>query len=42
MLGVPVRVHNLHGDDLGIAHVPTPIKTGDLILTEHGSTASWT
>ena len=24
------------GDDLGIAHVPTPIETGDLILLERG------
>jgi hypothetical protein len=24
------------GDDLGIAHVPTPVETGDLILLEQG------
>jgi hypothetical protein len=24
------------GDDLGIAHVPTPVETGDLVLLEHG------
>jgi hypothetical protein len=23
------------GDDLEIAHVPTPVETGDLILLEH-------
>ena len=26
----------MSGDDLGIAHVPTPIETGDLILLERG------
>jgi hypothetical protein len=36
VVGVSVRVHDMHGDDLGIAHVPTPIRTGDLILLEHG------
>ena len=36
VLGAPVRVHDMHGDDLGIAHVPTPIETGDLILLEAG------
>jgi hypothetical protein len=25
----------MYGDDLGIAHVPTPVETGDLILLEH-------
>ena len=24
------------GDDLGIAHVPTPVESGDLILLERG------
>jgi len=24
------------GDDLRIAHVPTPVETGDIILLEHG------
>jgi hypothetical protein len=36
MVGVPVRVHDMTGDDLGIAHVPVPVETGDLILLEHG------
>ena len=25
MLGVPVRLHDLTGEDLGLAHVPLPI-----------------
>ena len=36
MFGTSVRVHDMTGDDLGIAHVPTSIKTGDLILLERG------
>jgi hypothetical protein len=24
------------GDDLGVAHVPTPVETGDIILLERG------
>jgi hypothetical protein len=36
VLGVPIRVHDMTGDDLGIAHVPTPVETGDLILFERG------
>jgi hypothetical protein len=36
MVGVPIRLHDMHGDDLGIAHIPTPIETGDLIALEHG------
>jgi hypothetical protein len=36
MVGVPVRLHGLDGDDVGIAHVPTPVETGDLILLAHG------
>jgi hypothetical protein len=36
VLGVPIRVHDMTGDDLGIAHVPTPVETGDLILLERG------
>jgi len=34
VLGVPIRVHDMTDDDLGIAHVPTPVETGDLILLE--------
>jgi hypothetical protein len=26
----------MYGDDLGIARVPTPVETGDIILLEHG------
>ena len=36
VFGAPIRVHDMSGDDLGIAHVPTPVETGDLILLEHG------
>ena len=36
MVGVRVRVHDMHGDDLGTAHVPTQVETGDLILLERG------
>ena len=34
-VGVPVRLHDLTRDDLGIAHVPPPVEPGDLILLEH-------
>ena len=33
MIGVPVRLHGLDGDDLGVAHIPMPIEPGDLIAT---------
>jgi hypothetical protein len=33
MLGVPVRLHAVDGDDLGIAHIPMPIEPGDLVAT---------
>jgi hypothetical protein len=33
MIGVPVRLHGLDGDDVGIAHVPMPIEVGDLVAT---------
>ena len=36
LFGAPVRVHDMTGDDLGIAHVPTPAETGDISLLEHG------
>ena len=29
-----MRLHDLHRDDLGIAHVPWPVEVGDLIATE--------
>ena len=35
MFGAPVRVHDLTGDDLGVAHVPVPVQVGDLIALEH-------
>lgn len=35
MLGVPVRVHDMSGDDLGVAHLPPPIEVGDLVALEH-------
>ena len=36
VFGAPIRVHDMFSDDLGIAHVPTPVETGDLILIEQG------
>ena len=36
MVGVPVRVHSRHGDDLGIAHVPPPVGIGDVLELRHG------
>ncbi len=35
MLGVPVRVHDMNGDDLGVAHLPPPVEVGDLIALAH-------
>ncbi len=35
MLGVPVRVHSMSGDDLGVAHLPPPVQIGDLVALEH-------
>ena len=35
MIGTKCRLHDLAGDDSGIAHVPTPIAVGDLVATEH-------
>ena len=35
MVGVPVRVHDLEANDLGIAHLPWPIAIGDIVLLEH-------
>lgn len=34
-VGVPVRVHSLDGDDLGIAHLPPAVGPGDLVALEH-------
>jgi hypothetical protein len=36
VLGAPIRINDMTGDDLGIAHVPTPVETGDLILLKRG------
>jgi hypothetical protein len=33
MVGVPVRLHALDGEDVGLAHVPIPIEPGDMIAT---------
>ena len=35
MIGTKCRLHDLSGDDRGIAHLPTPITVGDLVATEH-------
>jgi len=35
MIGVPCRIHDLTGDDLGVAHLPPPVQIGDLIALEH-------
>jgi len=35
MLGVPVRVHDMSGGDLGVAHLPPPVRIGDLVALEH-------
>ena len=36
MLGVPVRVHDMSGDDLGVAHLPPPVEVGDLVALARG------
>ena len=38
MTGVKVRVHDRHGDDLGVAHVPPPVEVGDVLELGHGPT----
>jgi hypothetical protein len=35
MIGVPVRVHSLEGDNLGVAHLPPAVGPGDLVPLEH-------
>ena len=37
MVGVPVRVHDLTGADLGIVHLPLPVMPGDVIFLEHAA-----
>jgi hypothetical protein len=36
VIGVAVRVHSRHGDDLGVAHVPVPVEVGDALELGHG------
>jgi hypothetical protein len=36
VLGAPIRVHDMYGDDLGIAHLPTPVELGDVLELGHG------
>jgi hypothetical protein len=35
MVGVPVRIHDLDANDLGIAHLPLPLELGDLVVLDH-------
>jgi hypothetical protein len=34
-VGVPVRVHDLEANDLGIAHIPLPVEVGDVLEFGH-------
>jgi hypothetical protein len=36
MVGVAVRVHDRHGDDLGVAHIPPPVRVGDVLELGQG------
>jgi hypothetical protein len=36
VVGVPVRVHSWKGDDLGVAHIPPPVRVGDVLELGHG------
>jgi hypothetical protein len=36
VLGAPIRVHDMTGDDLGTAHVPTPVAIGGMVATPDG------
>jgi hypothetical protein len=36
MVGVAVRVHSRPGDDLGLCHVPPPVRVGDVLELGHG------
>ena len=40
MFGAPIRVHDMTGDDLGIAHVRTPVRRVTSSSSSMGSTAS--
>lgn len=35
VVGVPVGIHDLDANDLGVAHVPLPLEIGDLVLLDH-------
>jgi hypothetical protein len=35
MVGVPVRVHDVEANDLGIPHLPLPVEVGDVVLLDH-------
>ena len=36
MLGIACRLHDVDtADDLGVAHLPSPVRVGDLAATEH-------
>jgi len=34
--GVPVRVYDSEGDELGLARVPSPVLPGDLLWLDQG------
>lgn len=36
MIGVAVRVHDRHGDDLGVCHVPPRVEVGDMLVLGRG------
>jgi hypothetical protein len=36
VIGVAVRVHDIAGDDLGVAHVPPAVEVGDVLELGHG------
>ena len=36
MIRVALRVHSRKGDDLSLAHVPPPVKVGDVRELGHG------
>jgi hypothetical protein len=36
MIGVAVRVHSRAGDDLGVAHLPLPVRVGDMLELGRG------
>ena len=36
VVGVAVRVHSRTGDDLGLCHVPPPVRVCDVLELGHG------